>query len=418
MNLDPTTKIAHSVFLLGQDDQLWVWGVQVNTSLLLHTEDKIHYKPTPVPASNLPCTTQDIKQICFGKEHSLLLTKDGIVYGWGSNSRGQLGFPQKKIQKVVSPTLVDIQKKIKSLHCGSLTSYILTKKGHVYCFGDKRQVVHPRKSPNHVPTRIRGLENITKISSSGHGPGHEHVLALTKEGKVYGWGFNNMSQLGVPYNGSCTSSLLQVPLEEDISEICAGIVHSIFLTNSGKLYACGANYWGQLGVCDRTHRIQPTLVCLEGVVSYVSGWKHSLALTQDGSLFSWGNNEYLQLGHDIKSLPKKIVDNIPKPSLVDLKIPESVVWIGAGECESMILTENGNLYTWGKTILSGHRTEEEVTCFSEPSLVPGIKFKLPPKVFEKKWKKIFIWMFLGKSDPNSDFSCLPVEVIFHSLTVA
>jgi hypothetical protein len=33
------------------------------------------------------------------------------------------------------------------------------------------------------------------------------------------------------------------------------------------------------------------------------------------------------------------------------------------------------------------------------------------------WKKVFIWLFLGKSDVNSSFSALPIEILFHFVNV-
>jgi len=44
-----------------------------------------------------------------GDSHSIGTTIDGLVYGWGSNEKGQLGVNSqfKKIDKVEVPTLVE-----------------------------------------------------------------------------------------------------------------------------------------------------------------------------------------------------------------------------------------------------------------------------------------------------------------------
>lgn len=53
----------------------------------------------------------------------------------------------------------------------------------------------------------------------------------------------------------------------------------------GKIYSCGANSEGQLGVGDTEPRNSPHLVdSLHGVKAIVAGSNHSAALTGDGSV--------------------------------------------------------------------------------------------------------------------------------------
>jgi alpha-tubulin suppressor-like RCC1 family protein len=133
-----------------------------------------------------------------------------------------------------------------------------------------------------------------------------------------------------------------------------------------------------------------------------------LASTRDGSLLSWGNNKYFQLGHEIPGIPKKVrgrgeleyKEQVPTPKLVKLNFSEPVVWMGAGMNESMILTLNGNLYTWGRFYLLGY-DKGDLSSFSQPNLLKGFKFKIPPEVYKKKWKTIYFWLFLGRLDQDS-----------------
>jgi alpha-tubulin suppressor-like RCC1 family protein len=192
-----------------------------------------------------------------------------------------------------------------------------------------------------------------------------HVLVLTKEGKVLGWGNKGESQLGLgeAFSADSVRTPVQIPLPEEISEIASGLRFSMFLSKTGNLYTCGEDSQGQLRLGDTKDSLYPTLVPLKGVVSLVCGCSNCLALTQDGSLFSWGDNTYFQLGHKISGIEKKIIDSdnifakhVPVLGLVNIIFSESVVWMGVGPHESMVLTENGNLYSWGRFAFLGHGT--------------------------------------------------------------
>jgi alpha-tubulin suppressor-like RCC1 family protein len=66
--------------------------------------------------------------------------------------------------------------------------------------------------------------------------GDYHSLALTEDGKVFGWGSNNYGQLNIPNN---------LPR---IVDIACGNYHSLALSEDGKVFAWGNNKFGQLNV--------------------------------------------------------------------------------------------------------------------------------------------------------------------------
>jgi len=75
------------------------------------------------------------------------------------------------------------------------------------------------------------------------------------------------------------------------------------------VYACGKGNHGRLGLGDENGRLQPTLLrAFQGVrVKQVSaGCRHAAAISEEGKLYTWGFNFYEQLGlgeveKDIKS---------------------------------------------------------------------------------------------------------------------
>lgn len=49
-----------------------------------------HHQSSPLSRSSLSVSVE-VKDVCCGRDHSLLLTSAGTVYSWGDNRRGQLG---------------------------------------------------------------------------------------------------------------------------------------------------------------------------------------------------------------------------------------------------------------------------------------------------------------------------------------
>eukprot|EP00955_Chlamydomonas_euryale_P056810 356557-Chlamydomonas_euryale.AAC.2 len=84
-----------------------------------------------------------------------------------------------------------------------------------------------------------------------------------------------------------------------LSRASAGASHSLVLSSSGGVYACGQGLFGAVGSgCDANAvsmlplpRLWPVGVCI-----VACGDNHSAALTLDGRLFVWGRGKYGQLG--------------------------------------------------------------------------------------------------------------------------
>jgi hypothetical protein len=104
---------------------------------------------------------------------------------------------------------------------------------------------------------------ITKISSGFH-----YNLILTKDYKVYGFGYNGYGQLG---DGTTVNknSLTSIPLTKKITHVEAGYVNSLMLTIAYELLASGNNDNYQLGLGSTSPVISsvPVRVSLNGSLS-------------------------------------------------------------------------------------------------------------------------------------------------------
>lgn len=80
--------------------------------------------------------------------------------------------------------------------------------------------------------------------------------------------------------------------EEPIKKIGAGKFHSVFLTESGKLYTVGFNMYGQCGISNSiyAHAEEIVEVFTDNLkIKDISvGWHHTLILSEDNRLYGFG----------------------------------------------------------------------------------------------------------------------------------
>ncbi len=140
------------------------------------------------------------------------------------------------------------------------------------------------------------------------GEDHRDVVLIRKFSGLSGWGYNVGGQLG---NGTILNS--EFPERTDlcgalkgktIVSVVSGYAFNLALTTEGKVYGWGQNDRGQLGVGDFVNRPEPLAVD-DGVGSALNGktivaigacMYMGAAVTSDGEVITWGENDNGQLG--------------------------------------------------------------------------------------------------------------------------
>ncbi|KAL5670439.1 hypothetical protein ACJX0J_022660, partial [Zea mays] len=72
---------------IGSDGSLWVWGRSKRGQLGLGKD----IVEAAVPSKVKALASYDIVKVSFGWGHSMALTKDGKLFGWGYSENGRLG---------------------------------------------------------------------------------------------------------------------------------------------------------------------------------------------------------------------------------------------------------------------------------------------------------------------------------------
>jgi len=111
----------------------------------------------------------------------------------------------------------------------------------------------------------------------------------------------------------------------------------------GVVLTLGQGDTGQLGLGpDVMERSKPGLVKdLKNVIAVCAGGMHTVCLTQEGKVYTFGCNDEGSLGRHIEDEEEETF----VPGLVIL--PSKVKQISAGDSHTVVLTEGGQVYYWG-----------------------------------------------------------------------
>ncbi|KAJ3449105.1 hypothetical protein M0812_05249 [Anaeramoeba flamelloides] len=203
------------------------------------SRDKYHEKLSAI--ENLP----RMKSIASGNFHFLAISNEEKprVYGWGQSIGKQLGFDNyDNNDRVEKPTLIESLEKenIDQIFCSGNCSFFLNKTTNIL-FGSGKASSGNLGKPEFTKNTVyiqKLHENVTNVFG-GHS---EHTLMTKTDGKLYGFGFNELGELGLGHQNDAlkpTQIKLKIPVEE-ISKIRLTYQLTSILTNDGKLYVTGS----------------------------------------------------------------------------------------------------------------------------------------------------------------------------------
>lgn len=129
-----------------------------------------------------------------------------------------------------------------------------------------------------------------------------HSVIVNMDRKALTFGRNQFSQLGQPEIITYEKPTLVPGLENmNIIGAACGRNHTLFLTDTGTVYACGDNKSGQCGVGNSSATItKATRINYAGppIIKVGCGAEFSVILDIKGNIHTFGCPEYGQLGHN------------------------------------------------------------------------------------------------------------------------
>jgi len=154
---------------------------------------------------------------------------------------------------------------------------------------------------------------------------------------------------------------------EEVKSIGCGGYHALVSVVGDKVYACGLNNYGQLGLdnvpASYSYLTEVTSLSGKGIMMMEGGVHHSLALTSCGDVLAWGRGDSGQLGCKRFSTDEAgAYSTLP----IEAEWPqegenERIIAISGGGNHNMAVTANYELYTWGygDMLALGHGQEKD-----------------------------------------------------------
>jgi len=302
-----------------------------------------------------------------------LVIKDGYLWAWGLNWRGELADGTGKDSSVPvltrGPDGVDPLKNLVAVVSTGAHVMGLDADGKLFGWGFNRygQIGNGTAADEVLlPTPVKGpggkgtLDGVTTVAAGGY-----HTLAVRSGGTVWAWGHNAEGRLG---DGTKTERHTPVAVKglAAVIAVAAGVKHSLALRADGTVWAWGDNLYGELGDGTVTTRLVPVKVAgLSGIKAIAAGWHHSMALAKDGTAWTWGCNHFGQLGNGTR---------LDRKAPVQVKGLTGVKAIDAGGLHSLAIKTDGTLWAWGWNY-RGQLGDATVTDRTAPVRVKGTHAK-------------------------------------------
>lgn len=187
---------------------------------------------------------------------------------------------------------------------------------------------------------IKDLPIITSISC-----GANFSCFISEEKKLYVTGDNSHGAIGIPKSKEYILKPDENLHLSHVKKVQCGEFFSLVLNEFGSVFTCGKNDQGQLGVSSNGNSNLYSFKQIENSVSdkniidIACGLHHSLLLSQNGTVYTCGKNDHLQCG---KNKKKKVISIFTK--IRDL---ENIQQISCGNYYSLCVNSSGEGFIFG-----------------------------------------------------------------------
>lgn len=249
-----------------------------------------------VPQSLLDEGVEDIQS---GITFSVGLSKEGNIFFWGVDGENNLTMPQE-----IKDQIGD--QKIKQIAVGDRHILVVTENEEVYGWGNN--AFDQTILPSDVKSLIDREGGVQKI-----GAGDQYSVVLTNEGTIKVWGSTLPNRL----------NLISRKYDKNVKDFATGSVNILLVTMNNEVEVIGSK-GSELDTA-----IPEELVNGEvEIVQIARSQKSGSAIDADGKLWTWGS-----ASENIRNAPE---------------LEENAVQLVAGREHTLVLTESGKIQAWGK----------------------------------------------------------------------
>jgi len=314
------------------------------------------------------------------------------------------------------PTLVPSMqdRRIVSIAAGTWHCLALSREGEVYSWGDgdDGSLGHADSGERAVPSRVESLSRIESIAAGDN----RTSAAVDAAGRLFTWGlatdiFNGATPNGLGYaldsetESQLTPKWVDALCEDRVVGVALGFGFTLAVTDAGAVFSFGSNRYGGIGHASLEAEVLPRRIEVlaqtgRRFIAVAAGSCHALALTEEGELYGWGRGGFNGHGRDE-----------PTPHTVTALVGQRVKHVVAGKFSSCAVTEKGELFTWGSGNYGklGHG-EQEPTTPKRVERLNGVKVAAAATCFTHTLvadEDGAVWAFgdrfaIGLGDPDAD----------------
>ena len=212
----------------------------------------------------------------------------------------------------------------------------------------------------HIPQKVLIEEKIKDIKSD-----YNQTYFITFDNEVYACGNNHDGYLGIGSDSDFELIPQKVLIEEKIKDIKIKYGQKYFITINGKVYACGGNKYGQLGIDSYYDDIYiPQKVLIDEKIKDIKIYKYqTYFITINNKVYACGTNVDWQLGtgsdYGFVRVPQKV--------LIEEKIKDIKIY----KYRTYFITINNEIYACGYNLHGylGVGSDNEVVCIPQKVLI-------------------------------------------------
>lgn len=306
------------------------------------------------------------ERLGIGREHRLVVNDEGLLWVYGSNSRGQLG--NADLRWIDELTQVNLPP-LNQAKAGDLHSVLLDVDGQVWVSGsNSRSQLGLDGGDRHAFTKLSLSERVVQVYTdsqltmlvtvsgqlwltSGYYTGFTHIalpepvakvgtafrqnrFCISASGRLWVKGLEIKHGFGVSNQVHESDSFTLVELPEPIRHFAQNGRNTAYITESGRLWVKGSNVFGQLGLGDKADRQHFTEVPLTECAAHVLlCGDYMVVLAESGQLWVSGqpraNRQYSELVRIALTEPvTALVYKTPGVFMLTKDSSRPVIWSG------------------------------------------------------------------------------------------
>jgi alpha-tubulin suppressor-like RCC1 family protein len=302
--------------------------------------------------------------ISAGGNHSMAISSDGTLWGWGDNQHGQIG-DGTRVRRYNPIRIMD---DVIAISAGRVHTMAITTDGSLWAWGSNRDgmIGDGSESANAwdnamsewiitdndrlYPVKI--MDDVIAVSA-----GSRHTAAIRTDGSLWTWGNNFGMALG---DGTTINRHSPVKIMDDAVTVSAGTFFTWVIKSDGSAWIFG--YSGGHAIpqnsplrANRGHRNADEV---DNAIAVSNGRDNTFIILNDNSLWSWNIHR-----HDVRPFDDGQItwlddclcfyDDPPEGYMHEfpprfIKIMENTIVVSAGNFHTMVVTDDGDLWAWGR----------------------------------------------------------------------